>query len=83
MRNEVSDMAKAEQSAPRQRLHTKAEKNAAKARRYLPLALMALPAVVYLICNNYLPMFGLTLAFKKYNYSLGILESPWCGLEKF
>lgn len=77
-------MAKMEQSAAsQQRLHTKAEKRAVKIRRYLPLALMALPAVVYLICNNYLPMFGLTLAFKKYNYSLGILESPWNGIENF
>lgn len=76
-------MAKVQQAAGEQRLKTKAEKNAVKMRRYLPLALMTIPAIVYFLCNNYLPMFGLTLAFKKYNYSLGILGSPWNGLDNF
>jgi putative aldouronate transport system permease protein len=47
------------------------------------LYLMFLPGMVYLIINNYLPMFGLVIAFKKVNYSLGILNSPWYGLKNF
>lgn len=49
----------------------------------LPLYLMMLPGLIYLVCNNYLPMFGILIAFKKVNFSVGILESPWCGLANF
>ena len=52
-------------------------------RQTLPLYLMMLPGIVYLICNNYLPMFGILLAFKKVNFSIGIFKSPWCGLKNF
>ena len=51
--------------------------------QYLPLYLMLLPGAAYLIINNYLPMAGLLIAFKKINYSLGILKSPWVGLSNF
>lgn len=33
-------------------------------KRYLPLYLMMLPALLYLFINNYLPMSGLVLALK-------------------
>ena len=52
-------------------------------RQFLPLYLMMIPALVYLIINNYIPMAGLSIAFKKINYSIGILNSPWCGLKNF
>ncbi|MCX4317017.1 MAG: hypothetical protein OSJ52_10335, partial [Lachnospiraceae bacterium] len=32
---------------------------------YLPLVLMMLPGILYLLVNNYLPMFGIMIAFKK------------------
>lgn len=51
--------------------------------RFLPLYIMLLPGAAYLIINNYLPMAGLLIAFKKINYSLGILKSPWVGLSNF
>lgn len=54
-----------------------------KKRQFLPLYLMLVPGTVYLIINNYLPMLGLVIAFKKVNYQLGILNSPWCGLDNF
>lgn len=47
------------------------------------LVLMVLPAVIMLIMFNYIPMSGLVLAFKKFNYSLGLYKSPWVGLENF
>lgn len=49
----------------------------------LPLYLMMLPGFIYLIANNYLPMFGILIAFKKINFSVGIFKSPWCGFENF
>lgn len=52
-------------------------------RRYWVLWLMALPALIYLIINNYLPMFGLIIAFKDINYTQGILGSDWIGFKNF
>jgi len=49
----------------------------------LPLLLIALPGMVYLLINNYLPMFGVFLAFKDYSYVKGIFGSKWNGLDNF
>ena len=54
-----------------------------KAKRYWVLYLMFVPAAVYFLINNYLPMAGLVIAFKKINFSLGIFKSPWVGLNNF
>lgn len=63
----------------------KKQKNGARKRirRYLPLYLMMIPGAIYLIINNYLPMSGIVLAFKKYNFRDGIYKSPNVGLENF
>lgn len=45
--------------------------------------LMTLPAIAYFIINNYMPMFGLVIAFKNYNVTKGILGSDWVGLQNF
>lgn len=47
------------------------------------LYLMMLPGILYLLINNYLPIGGLSLAFKKYDYSKGILGSEWNGMSNF
>ena len=52
-------------------------------KRYLPLYLMMLPALIYLFINNYLPMSGLVLAFEKYNVKDGIWGSQVVGLKNF
>ena len=49
----------------------------------LPLLLIAAPGIIYLIINNYIPMAGLFVAFKKYNFMKGLFGSDWCGLENF
>lgn len=56
---------------------------AKKLKRYLPLYLMFLPGALYLFINNYVPMYGLIVAFKQYNVRKGILGSAWCGLKNF
>ena len=38
---------------------------------------MLLPSVVIIFIFAYLPMGGMVLAFKKFNYRDGILKSPW------
>lgn len=54
-----------------------------KIKRYLPLYLMFLPGAAYLFINNYIPMGGLVVAFKKYNVRKGISGSPWCSFKNF
>ena len=49
----------------------------------LSLMLIALPGILYLLINNYLPMAGLFLAFKNYKFAKGIWGSPWSGLKNF
>lgn len=61
----------------------KKRKRAEERKRTLPLYLMMLPGLVYLIANNYLPMFGILIAFKKVNFSVGLLKSEWVGLSNF
>lgn len=44
---------------------------------------MALPAFLILFFIMYVPMLGISLAFKDYKTSLGIFGSEWNGLENF
>jgi putative aldouronate transport system permease protein len=47
------------------------------------LYVMMLPALVYLLINNYLPMIGLSLAFRKIDFQKGIFGGAWAGFENF
>ena len=47
------------------------------------LYLMMAPGLIYLLINNYIPMAGIAIAFKKLDFSKGIWKSPWVGLENF
>lgn len=51
--------------------------------RYLPLYFMMIPGTIYLLINNYIPMAGLVLAFKKFNYQAGMWKSPFNGINNF
>lgn len=51
--------------------------------RHWELYLMMVPGMIYLIINNYIPMAGLVVAFKRYNYKDGIWGSDWAGLSNF
>lgn len=44
---------------------------------------MALPGVLILFFFDYMVMGGLVLAFKNFDYRLGIWSSPWSGIENF
>ncbi len=44
---------------------------------------MALPAFLILFFIMYVPMAGLVMAFKDFDYTLGIWGSPWNGIENF
>ena len=49
----------------------------------LPFFSLMLPALIYIFINNYLPMFGIFIAFKNINYQKGIFGSEWAGLKNF
>ncbi len=52
-------------------------------RKHWLLLVMLLPALTYAVVFSYIPMTGVILAFKNYQYSGGIYFSPWVGLENF
>jgi len=51
--------------------------------RFRALILMTLPGFLILFFFDYMVMGGLVLAFKDFDYRLGILKSPWSGLDNF
>ena len=52
-------------------------------KHYWPMYLMFVPGFVYLFINCYIPMFGIQIAFRRYNARDGIYGSPFCGLDNF
>ena len=52
-------------------------------KHWIPFYMMFLPGFAYLIINNYMPLYGLQLAFKQFSYKKGINGSPWIGLKNF
>lgn len=51
--------------------------------QYKYFYLMLLPVLIWYVLFAYAPMYGITLAFKSFDYSRGILGSPWIGFEHF
>ncbi len=47
------------------------------------LYLLLLPVLAWYLIFCYLPMGGLTLAFKNFRYDMGLWRSPWIGVEHF
>ncbi len=45
--------------------------------------IMALPTFLILFFIMYVPMAGLVMAFKNFDFTKGIWASPWCGLDNF
>lgn len=52
-------------------------------KKYKMLYIMTLPGIIYLFVNNYIPMFGVIIAFKDIDFSKGILASDWVGWKNF
>ena len=47
------------------------------------LMILLLPSLIYYIIFRYVPMYGLIIAFKDYDFMSGIMGSPWVGLKYF
>ena len=52
-------------------------------RRYKDLLALFSIVIAYFVIFKYIPMYGVTLAFKDFRLKLGILRSPWAGLKHF
>ena len=52
-------------------------------RKHSDLVLMLAPCLLFFVLFNYVPMLGAMIAFKEFRLDLGILASPWIGLENF
>ncbi len=50
---------------------------------YRYLYLLLIPVIVWYAIFYYVPLFGLTMAFQDYRYSLGFAGSPFVGLKNF
>ncbi len=51
-------------------------------KHWMLLLMLAFP-VIYVFVFSYIPMSGIVMAFKNYNYNGGIYFSPWNGLANF
>ena len=47
------------------------------------LYLMLVPGLIYIFVFKYLPMHGVTIAFRDYNIVRGFANAPWIGLKVF
>ncbi|WP_028986214.1 ABC transporter permease [Thermicanus aegyptius] len=67
----------------KERLKEKFTRNLRKISQQKLLQMMALLGVVWMIIFNYIPMYGLIIAFKEFNIIKPISESPWVGWMQF
>jgi putative aldouronate transport system permease protein len=51
--------------------------------KHRQLLFMFLPCFCFYVLFNYIPMLGQMVAFKEYSMRLGIVDSPWVGLDHF
>lgn len=60
-----------------------AKHNPNSIKKHWDLMLLLVPGLVLLGVFNYGPMIGTVLAFKDFHVDLGIMKSPWVGLDNF
>ena len=65
------------------RQRSSAQRRLRYVREYGPLWVLALPALILLVLFSYIPMAGLVIVFKDYNFLKGIWASPWVGFKNF
>lgn len=52
-------------------------------KKYGALWFLALPGIILTLMFSYIPMSGLVIVFKQYNFMDGIFGSPWVGFDNF
>lgn len=61
----------------------KTNKKKIKWSHFIPIYIMILPGFLYLVLNNFIPMFGMVIAFKDLDFRKGIWASDWAGFSNF
>ena len=51
--------------------------------KQMPLQLMVLPGIVFMIVFNYIPIYGLKIAFQNYTVVDTLDSAKWVGMENF
>ncbi len=77
MANAVGDMLELRNNERRRREAKR------RFRENLPLLSLFVPVLLFYFIFKYVPMLGSVMAFKNYNFTDGILHSPWTGLGNF
>ncbi len=49
--------------------------------KYRILYLFLIPPVIWFFVFGYIPMYGITLAFRDYRFDMGLWHSPWVGFR--
>ena len=49
----------------------------------MPLQMMVLPGIIFMIVFNYIPIYGLKIAFQNYTVVDTLDSARWVGLENF
>lgn len=70
-------------AAVKRQLPNKWERIKTNFRRNWVLYMFLAPALIYFLIFNYIPMYGIQIAFKDFYANLGINGSPWVGLKHF
>lgn len=58
-------------------------KTVAYIKKYKYCYFLLLPGILYFIVFNYIPMYGVIIAFKDFSFSKGIFASPWNDFKNF
>lgn len=80
MKNRTTTLTSTEQP---KRKKESAKKLGTQLWKYRHIYMIMLPAIIWYIFFSYVPMAGLSLAFKNYKANLGIWGSPFVGLKNF
>jgi len=52
-------------------------------RKYYQIYIILFLAAIYVFIFNYIPMYGVTMAFREYKFNMGMFRSPWIGFKYF
>lgn len=83
----LSEQASLRKKKRRARVHTSGFWS--YARKNTDLYLMSIPGLLFLVVYKFVPLYGLTLAFKDFNLFIGnnivdsVMKSPWVGWKHF
>lgn len=64
-------------------MKTEVQKLCSSIKRNWMLYAMLIPGVAYIFIFKYIPMYGVTIAFKDYSGIIKLADSPWVGWDNF